>query len=77
MREKAKFCKQILELQKYLQAGDSISLSLRKAGIHQRLHTDYLKNPDYKAMIEKYRQFNKSATSILIDKQNQYKKSLN
>lgn len=77
MRDKAKFSRQILELKKHLEAGDSISLSLRKAGIHQRLHTDYLKNPDYKAMIEKYRQFQKSPTDILVDKINQYKKSLN
>lgn len=74
MTKSAKLSRQILALKKYLECGDSISLSLSKAGIHQRMHTDYLKNPDYKAMIDKYKQATASPVDHYIRKMEAAKK---
>lgn len=66
----------ISELESFLKEGYSISLSLRKAGIKQHLHTVLLKEPKYKDMIFKYRQFVKSPTEIYLLKIESYKRGM-
>lgn len=75
MTKVAKFSRQILALKKYLEK-DSISLSLSKAGIHQRMHTELLKNPEYKAMIDKHKQTTTSPVDHYIRKMEAAKKSM-
>lgn len=76
MTKSQKLSIQIQELKKHLENGDSISLSLSKAGIHQRMHTELLKNPEYKAMIDKHKQTTTSPVDHYIRKMEAAKKSM-
>lgn len=70
------FFKIVEILKKHLESGDSISLSLNKAGIKQMMHTEYLKNPTYKAIIDRHRQASISPVDHYIRKIEAAKKSM-
>ena len=63
-------------MKEYLEAGHSVGLATKKAGISIKLHQVLLKDPEYLALVTPYYQKNKSAMSILSDKIDLEKKYL-
>ena len=67
MQPRYKYAHQIRELIRHLKSGWRINKSCRLAGISQKMHTELLRDPEYKSLIEQYKCKQKPYIDLILD----------